>query len=178
MGELVPQNLGSGVVEIAALTALVGTSTVESLTLGDRGAAGLPWAAISSFGVISLIQACVAASTPASLRDTMGVRGERADLAVGLYLPFHTENKRRTHGKVKGVTVHLERVRIVYLNLSFSHKTHSTPLGIYQPSGRPPDSRPSGRQHNLFKTRRGPNLRQFQPCPATAMSTSIKGTSN
>jgi hypothetical protein len=104
------ENPGSGVVEIAALTALVGVSTVESLVLGDRGAAGLPWAAQSSFGVIFMIQACIAASTPDRLRDTMGVRGERADLAVGLHLGFHMKRKRKIHGKTEGIAVHMNRI--------------------------------------------------------------------
>jgi hypothetical protein len=107
------ENPGSGVVEIAALTALVGVSTVESLVLGDRGAAGLPWAAQSSFGVIFLIQACIAASTPDKLRDTMGVRGERADLAVGLHLGFHMKRKRKIHGKTEGIAVHLSKMKNV-----------------------------------------------------------------
>ena len=78
--------LGSGIVEIAALTALVGSLTAESLILGSRGAAGLPWASLSAFGSIYLVRACVAAATPSWLRDTLGVRTSSSDAAVGLSL--------------------------------------------------------------------------------------------
>jgi hypothetical protein len=104
--------IGSGVVEIAALTALIGVSTVESLVLGERGAAGLPWAAQSGFGIIFLIQACLAAACPDELRDTMGVRGERADLAVGLHLPFYMKRKTKIHGRPNGISVHLRQVSV------------------------------------------------------------------
>jgi len=47
-------DLGSGLVEIAALTALIGAITAEVLVLIEVGAAGMPWAAMSSFGIASL----------------------------------------------------------------------------------------------------------------------------
>lgn len=106
-------NEASGFVEIAALTALVGVSAVESLVLGDRGAAGLPWAAQCSFGVMFLVQACIAAATPDRLRDTMGVRGERADQAVGLHVDFHLKRKKKIPGLVQGIVVQVKRVGIL-----------------------------------------------------------------
>ncbi|KAI9791236.1 MAG: hypothetical protein M1816_004228 [Peltula sp. TS41687] len=83
--------VGSGLIEIAALTALVGSSTAQSLMLGNRGAVGLVWAAMSMFGVLSMIKACLAASIPAWLRDTLGVRGVEADDALGLSLMLEKE---------------------------------------------------------------------------------------
>jgi len=77
---------GSGLVEITALTTLIGSSTTEQLTLGDRGAAGLSWAGMSMFGSISIMKSCVAASTPTWLRETLGVRNSTADAAIGLGL--------------------------------------------------------------------------------------------
>jgi hypothetical protein len=56
----------------ASLTAFLGGKTAESLILGSRGAPGLPWAAISSFGSFHLIKACLAASIPCWLRETLG----------------------------------------------------------------------------------------------------------
>lgn len=83
--------IGSGLVEIAALTALVGSSTAGSLMLGNRGAVGLAWGAMSMFGILSMIKACIAAATPAWLRETMGVRSIEADDALGLSLMLGNE---------------------------------------------------------------------------------------
>ena len=49
-------NLGGGLIEIAALTALVGSTTAESLVLGNKGAAGLVWGTMSIFGALSVIR--------------------------------------------------------------------------------------------------------------------------
>ncbi|KAJ9664935.1 hypothetical protein H2201_004987 [Coniosporium apollinis] len=99
-------DFGSGLVEIAALTALIGSTTAESLVLGTRGAAGMPWAALSSFGSVFLIKACIAASTPGWLRDTMGVRNARSDAAIGLSLDLNRRHKgRKTLGEAIGVSV-------------------------------------------------------------------------
>ncbi|KAF3930215.1 hypothetical protein ABW20_dc0103427 [Dactylellina cionopaga] len=72
-------NFSSAIIEIAALTTLIGATTAESLVLGSRGAAGMPWAAMSTFGSVFLIKACVAASTPDWLRDTLGTENTRED---------------------------------------------------------------------------------------------------
>ena len=49
-------NLGGGLIEIAALTALIGSTTAESLVLGNKGAAGLVWGTMSIFGALSVIR--------------------------------------------------------------------------------------------------------------------------
>jgi hypothetical protein len=77
---------GTNLVDLAALTAIIGATTAESLVLGSRGAAGLPWAAMSAFGTLPLIKACIAASTPAWLRDTLGVNTAACQSALGFYL--------------------------------------------------------------------------------------------
>ncbi|KAM5468603.1 hypothetical protein MferCBS49748_003361 [Microsporum ferrugineum] len=77
-------DIGGGLVEIAALTALIGATTGESLILGSRGAAGLPWAAMSLFGTPFLIRACISARTPMWLREMIGVKNAKCDTMVGM----------------------------------------------------------------------------------------------
>lgn len=79
-------NLGGGLIEISALTALIGSTTVESLILGNHGAAGLVWGTMSMFGTLSIIKACISATTPDWLRETMGVRTKEIDAAIGFTL--------------------------------------------------------------------------------------------
>lgn len=81
-------------IEIAALTALIGSTTAESLVLGNQGAAGLPWATMSIFGALSVIKACIAAATPDWLRETIGVRNKEIDAALGLAFPLNTKSMR------------------------------------------------------------------------------------
>ena len=80
--------------EIAALTALIGGSTAESLALGACGACCLLWAALSSFGSIFILKVCVSACTPAWLRETIAVRTAGSHTAVGC--------NGRLDGKVNG----------------------------------------------------------------------------
>jgi hypothetical protein len=87
--------LGSGLLEIAALTALIGSATAESLTLGNKGAPGLAWAASSTFGALSVVKACVAGSAPGWLRDSLGVRNTTTDLAIGLSFDLESRHKDR-----------------------------------------------------------------------------------
>ncbi|KAG4411944.1 hypothetical protein IFR04_014918 [Cadophora malorum] len=87
--------IGGGLVEIAALTALIGSATAESLTLGNKGAPGLAWAASSTFGALSVIKACVAGATPGWLRDSLGVRNTATDLAIGLSFDLDSRYKDR-----------------------------------------------------------------------------------
>lgn len=105
-------NVGGGFIEIAALTALIGSTTAESLVLGSRGAPGLPFAAMSAFGSPFLIKACISACTPDWLRETMGVRNTNCDIAVGLKLLLQSLTRRnRTQGGPAGISVSITRVR-------------------------------------------------------------------
>ncbi|KAK5016045.1 hypothetical protein LTR39_002289, partial [Cryomyces antarcticus] len=107
--------IGSGLVEIAALTALIGSSTAESLVLGDRGAAGLCWAAMSAFGSVHLVKACVAASTPSWLRDTMGVRNARSDAAIGHSLNLARKMRgTKSIGEAIGISAQYEKSSMVH----------------------------------------------------------------
>ena len=92
MNDTVP--LSSGLVEISALTAVVGSATAESLILGNRGSAGVAWAAISIFGLVSIIKACISAATPTVLREALGVRIPSVDDALGVFLPLNAQRQR------------------------------------------------------------------------------------
>jgi hypothetical protein len=99
---------GNGFLEIAALANLIGSSTAESLALGNRRAAGLPWAAVSSFGILSVIRACVTGASPGWLRETLGVRNSVSDLALGMTLDLAwglrgASKARRNAGGVVGI---------------------------------------------------------------------------
>lgn len=101
-------NVGTGLINLAALTALVGSSTIESLMLGSRSTAGLPWAALSTFGVISVVKASVTGISPGWLRETLGVRSALSDsfLGIGLDLMRSVRGETRTRrnlGQASGV---------------------------------------------------------------------------
>ena len=87
-------NLGGGLIEVAALTALIGSTTAESLILGNKGAAGLVWGTMSVFGALSITRACISAATPDWLRDTLGVRAKDIDAAIGLALRLDQKDRR------------------------------------------------------------------------------------
>ena len=93
---------GGGLIEIAALTSLIGSTTAESLILGNRGAAGLLWSTMSMFGALSVVKACIAAVIPAGLRETFGVRSKETDAALGLALTLNDKELRSRH-RFKGV---------------------------------------------------------------------------
>lgn len=116
-------NIGNGLINIAALTALVGSSTVESLVLGNRGAAGLPWAALSIFGSLSVLKACVTGASPGWLRETIGARNSLSDSILGMSLDLvqnlRGESKaRRNVGEAIGIVCKKQAVsrrRVVVL---------------------------------------------------------------
>ncbi|KIM45674.1 hypothetical protein M413DRAFT_345605 [Hebeloma cylindrosporum] len=79
-------NFGNGLIEIAALTTLIGSSTAGELILGNRGAAGLVWGSISAFGASSVIKASASAASPGWLRQMLGLRTSSSDKALGMDL--------------------------------------------------------------------------------------------
>lgn len=109
-------SFGSGLINLAALTALVGSSTIESLMLGSRGTAGLPWASISTFGVISIVKAAVAGLSPGWLRETLGVRNALSDSLLGMSFDLRRNVRweartRRNFGHAAGVMCKRKAVR-------------------------------------------------------------------
>ncbi|KIM77046.1 hypothetical protein PILCRDRAFT_825804 [Piloderma croceum F 1598] len=99
---------GNGFVDIAALTTLIGSSAAESLLLGDRGFGGLAWAAISAFGALFVIKACVTGASASWLRVTLGVRNVVSDEALGTALSLergrnNDEKARRNLGEALGI---------------------------------------------------------------------------
>lgn len=117
MADQLSMQVRSGLLEISALTAVIGSATAESLTLGNRGAAGLAWAAISIFGLLSVIKACIAAAAPSWLRESLGVRNDAADFAVGMSLDLDSKYKnfdnrvRQSLGDAVGIICHRRQVR-------------------------------------------------------------------
>lgn len=83
-----PMNLGNGLVEIGALTTLIGSNAAGDLALGNRGSAGMVWGSITTFGNSSVIRACAGAALPGWLRHVLGLRTRAADEAVGMDLPL------------------------------------------------------------------------------------------
>ena len=49
------------------------------------------------FGALSVIKACIAAATPAGLRETFGVRSKETDAALGVALPLNDKELRSRH---------------------------------------------------------------------------------
>jgi hypothetical protein len=84
----------TNLVEITALSALIGSDTAEQLTLGNRGAAGLAWVGLSIFGSLSTLRACLTAATPSWLRGSLGLRSGTRDAAIGMMLNLCSPNDR------------------------------------------------------------------------------------
>jgi hypothetical protein len=90
-------NLGNGLIEIATLTSLIGSTAAQSLALGDKGPAGLVWATMSIFGAMSIALIFIATVTPGWLRDALGVRSAKSDAVVGLSLDLSKSFKYRSN---------------------------------------------------------------------------------
>jgi hypothetical protein len=121
MASQVSEQFGTGFLEISALTAVIGSSAAESLTLGNRGAPGLAWASISVFGLISVIKACISAAVPCWLRDSLGVRNQAVDLALGMSLDLEAKSS-AIESKIRqdlrnsiGITCHRKLVGLIPL---------------------------------------------------------------
>lgn len=107
--------VGNGLVDLAALTTLIGSSIAESLVLGDRGFGGLPWAGISAFGMLSVLRGCITGATSGWLREILGVRNTISDGALGMSLLLQKdmrsdEKARRSLGNAAGIVCKREQV--------------------------------------------------------------------
>ncbi|KAH0559924.1 hypothetical protein GP486_003555 [Trichoglossum hirsutum] len=85
-----------GLVELSALATLIGSTSAETLTLGLKGASGLPWAAMSFFGILENAKVNLAAAVPYRVREAFGLRITQADLAVGLDFPVDIRKEWRS----------------------------------------------------------------------------------
>ncbi|KAF9063764.1 hypothetical protein BDP27DRAFT_1367766 [Rhodocollybia butyracea] len=88
-------NLGNSLMNFGALMTVVGSTVAESLVLGNRGTAGISWAAMSAFGTFSIVRACMGAAMPGWIRETLGLRTKACDLAVGMHLQLDSRRKAR-----------------------------------------------------------------------------------
>lgn len=116
-------NLGPSLIDLAALTAVIGATTAESMTLGTRGAAGLPWATISSFGNLSVIKACLAASTPGWLRDSLGVNTVASQAALGMYLRHGRGKLMSPISRIPPIGIRCEQVSCAQTKLDSTKST-------------------------------------------------------
>ena len=104
-------DIGNGLIEIAALTSLIGSTTAQTLALGNKGPTGLVWATMTIFGGMSIVRAGVGAITPGWLRDSLGVKSTETDTAVGLSLNLKKRILYRTRsGVANGVECEVKNV--------------------------------------------------------------------
>ncbi|KAF8345139.1 hypothetical protein F5887DRAFT_1282870 [Amanita rubescens] len=108
---------GNSLIPIGALTTLIGSDIAETLTLGERGPAGLVWCIASVFGAPSIIKACISGACPGWLRSLLGLRSIASDRAVGLDLKLGRKSRwaikvRHTfHDEPLGVSCDAEALR-------------------------------------------------------------------
>ncbi|KIK65906.1 hypothetical protein GYMLUDRAFT_239586 [Collybiopsis luxurians FD-317 M1] len=88
-------NLGNGLIDLGALTTIIGSTVAESLVLGNKGSAGVSWSAMSAFGTFSIIRACIGAAVSGWMRETLGLRTKSCDLAIGMHLKLEGPQKAR-----------------------------------------------------------------------------------
>ena len=80
------ERVGGGLVEISAVTTIIGAPIAEALIHGLKAACGMAWAPMSCFGAIHVTKACLSASVPDRLRESMGLRNQFVDAAIGVML--------------------------------------------------------------------------------------------
>jgi hypothetical protein len=86
-------NLGNGLVELGALTTMIGSTVAEAFVLGNKGPAGLVWGTMSAFGSSSVVKACTSAASPGWFRQMIGLRTPVSDGAIGMDLPLAPDFK-------------------------------------------------------------------------------------
>ena len=74
-------NFGNGLVEVSALTTLVGSRIAATLVLGKKGPAGLVMGTMSAFGSSSIVKACASGASPGWLRQMLNLRAGISDSA-------------------------------------------------------------------------------------------------
>ena len=91
MTERSEPTISGGLVEISTVATLIGAPIAEALVHGLRGAGGLAWAPMSSFGLLHVVKACLAAAVPDWARESIGLRNSHVDDALGLVFPLRPE---------------------------------------------------------------------------------------
>lgn len=86
--DMAEPTISGGLVEISTVATLIGAPIAEALVHGLRGAGGLAWAPMSSFGLLHVIKACLAAAVPDWARESIGLRNQHVDDALGLVFPL------------------------------------------------------------------------------------------
>ncbi|RYP23834.1 hypothetical protein DL765_000911 [Monosporascus sp. GIB2] len=154
--------LAGGIIEIAALTALLGSSTAESLVLGSRGASGVLWASMSIFGTYAVIRSSFGAATPNWLRETLGVRNPAIDQSVGsaLDLSLRDIDARLKLGAAIGIQSEVRKVRDSCLWPGF--------FGVRSLTDLPQDA--TGRSENEFVVRSRREVYVFDRLTARCVS--------
>jgi hypothetical protein len=107
-GSPIVRQFGNGMVEISAVATLIGAPIAESFTVGLKSAACLPWASISSFGLLHVAKAALAAAVPDWLREALGLKNENVEAAIGLCLPLYEEKQARSRvdlGDIKAIGI-------------------------------------------------------------------------
>lgn len=90
------KKLGGSLVEISAVSTIIGAPIAEALIHGLKAACGVVWAPMSCFGVVHVVKACLAASAPDFLRESMGLRNQFVDDAIGVVLPVNRFKQARS----------------------------------------------------------------------------------
>lgn len=106
--------IGGGLVEISAVATIIGAPIAEALIHGLKGACGMVWAPMSTFGAIHVTKACLSASVPDWLREAMGLSNPIVTNAIGVMLPItlSKQSKNRVDlGDAKAVQVASPRSR-------------------------------------------------------------------
>ncbi|GIK01913.1 hypothetical protein Aspvir_005954 [Aspergillus viridinutans] len=88
--------IGGNLVEISAVSTIIGAPIAEALIHGLKAACGIVWAPMSCFGQIHVIKACLSATVPDSLRESMGLRNQFVDNALGVLLPVNRFRRARS----------------------------------------------------------------------------------
>lgn len=131
-------HFGSGIIEISAVATIIGAPVVEALTLGLKSSAGLPWASMSSFGLLHVAKASLSAAVPDWVRDSLGLRNDNVDTALGQCLPLCKNKQMRNRvdlGDMKAIVVSHTlpepvRKQNTYQNVSIG--TSEVPLCVYR----------------------------------------------
>ena len=107
-----PTHFSTGVVEISAVATLIGAPIVEAMSLGLKSAACLPWASISSFGLLHVVKVSLAAAVPDWIREPLGLQNASVDAALGLCDSMYKDKQVRSRvdlGDVRGISVKSSR---------------------------------------------------------------------